>query len=291
MAVYEHTYQPYTGKLTPDRSRFLIIPRYAYQDVFKSRIFAGLFVICFVPVLIQAILIYLHHNTNALAIMNANVAELIPINGMFFRVFAGLQEWLAFILTVIVGPALISRDLSNNALPLYLCRPFSRVEYVVGKMSVIVILLSVITWIPGLLMFIFQSFLEGAAWCGQNLWIAGAILVSNWAWIVILTLLSTSLSALIKWRLAAGGAIFAFFTIPVPISLMIAGLFNTRWGFLLSPSFIMQRITEAVFRHETVFSIRGRAVPTGAAWVVFVLICAMCLLILTRKVRAYEVIR
>lgn len=291
MAVYEHTYQPYTGKLTPERSRFLIIPRYAYEDVFKSRIFAGLFAICFVPVLIEAILIYLHHNTNALAIMNVNVGDLIPINGTFFRVFTGLQESLAFLLTVIVGPALISRDLSNNALPLYLCRPFSRVEYVVGKMSVIVILLSVVTWIPGLLMFIFQSFIEGTDWLSQYLWVAGAILVSSWAWIVILTLLSTSLSALIKWRLAAGGAIFAFFTIPVPISMMIAELFRTRWGFLASPSFMMQRITEAVFRNESVFSISGKAVPTGAAWVVFFLICAMCLLILTRKVRAYEVIR
>src|SRR5438552_10857025 len=250
MAVYEHTYQPYAGKLTPERSRFLIIPRYAYQDVFKSRIFAGLFAICFVPVLVEAVLIYLHHNTNALTIFNANVADLVPINGTFFRVFSSIQESFAFLLTVIIGPPLVSRDLSNNALPLYLCRPFSRTEYVIGKMAVIMILLSLITWVPGMLLFGFQSFLEGGGWLGQNLWIAGALFLSNWAWIILLALLSTSLSALIKWRLAAGGALFAFFTIPTPLGVMINGLFRTRWGSLINPSLIMQTITNGLFRNE-----------------------------------------
>jgi len=31
MAVYEHTYKPYAGPLTPEWSRFLIIPRHAYR--------------------------------------------------------------------------------------------------------------------------------------------------------------------------------------------------------------------------------------------------------------------
>src|SRR5258707_13066390 len=54
------------------------------------------------------------------------------------------------------GPPLVSRDLRNNALPLYLCRPFTRTEDVLGKMSVLLILLSAITWIPQLLLFLFH---------------------------------------------------------------------------------------------------------------------------------------
>ena len=138
MAVYEHTYKPYEGSLTPEWSRFLIIPRHAYRDVFQSKIFTGFFALCFICPLVMSILIYLHHNTTALAIFQVNISDLVPINGSFFSVYIMIQSSMAFILTVIIGPVLVSRDLTNNALPLYLCRPFTRTEYLAGKMSVLV---------------------------------------------------------------------------------------------------------------------------------------------------------
>ena len=52
MAVYEQTYKRYPGPLTPEWSRFLIIPRHAYRGVFKSKLFTAFFVLCFVPLLI-----------------------------------------------------------------------------------------------------------------------------------------------------------------------------------------------------------------------------------------------
>ena len=178
MAVYEHTYKQYLGKLTPEWSRFLVIPRHAFRDVFKSKLFTAFFVVCFVPLLIEAILIYLHHNVNALAILKVNVRELIPIDAFFFQTFVSLQAGFAFFVTLLVGPPLVARDLRNNALPLYLCRPFSRTEYVLGKMSVLLILLSAMTWIPQLLLFLFQSYLEGASWFIDNLSIGSRDLYS-----------------------------------------------------------------------------------------------------------------
>ena len=169
MAVYEQTYKPYQGKLTPEWSRFLIIPRHAYRAVFNSKLFTAFYVICFLPLLAEAILIYLHHNAPALTIMKAAVKDLLPIDGSFFEFFVTLQGWFAFFVAILVGPPLVARDLRNNALPLYLCRPFSRTEYVLGKMSVLLILLSFITWIPQLLLFFFQSYLEGFAWFRSNL--------------------------------------------------------------------------------------------------------------------------
>ena len=67
MAVYEQSYKPYTGRLTPEWSRFLIIPRHAYRAVFNSKLFIAFFAICFLPLLVEAILIYLRHNFGALA--------------------------------------------------------------------------------------------------------------------------------------------------------------------------------------------------------------------------------
>ncbi|HZS06836.1 MAG TPA: hypothetical protein VFD58_18515 [Blastocatellia bacterium] len=241
--------------------------------------------------LVEAVLIYFHHNTTALAIMELSVADLISINNSFFRVFTSIQCWIGFVLTVIIGPSLISRDLANNALPLYLCRPISRAEYIIGKISVIAFMLSAITWVPGLLMFFFQSFLGGFGWLTSNLWMAGSIFLYSLTWIILLALLSTALSALIKWKLAAGGAIFASFIATLPMAGIIVGMFRAVNGFVISPTFVMYRIGEGFFGVETDLTIRDAPLPVFSAWVVYLLICGICLLILTRKVRAYEVIK
>src|ERR1700730_15071810 len=110
MAVYEHTYKQYAGPLTPEWSRFLIIPRHAFGDVFKSKLFTALFVLCFAPLLVEAILIYLHHNTQALGILQAKITNLIPIDASFFESFVNLQALLAGLITVLVGPPLVARD-------------------------------------------------------------------------------------------------------------------------------------------------------------------------------------
>jgi ABC-2 type transport system permease protein len=292
MAVYEHHYKPYSGPLTPLWSRFLILPRYAYQAVFQSKFFIAFFALCFVCPLIMAILIYLHHNVNALALMELNVAELVPINAYFFRTFIVIQSSFAFLLTVLIGPPLVSRDLTNNALPLYLCRPFSRAEYVIGKMSVLLILLSAVTWVPGVLLFLFQAYLEGAGWLGANLWIGGAIMLSSWVWIVVLALLSTTLSAWIKWRIAASAALFAIFIIPNVMGMMISGLFRTPYGNLINLTIMINTITDSLFRQLNILDLpEWLVLPVWAAWGGVTAFCALCLLLLTRKVRAYEVVR
>src|ERR671917_226038 len=216
MAVFENSYRQYEGRLTPEWSRFLVLPRYALRDVFGSKFFTAVFCLCFIYPLIAAILIYLHHNTNAVALMQIDVRELLPINATFFQYFVEVQGWLAFILTVLVGPVLVSRDLANNALPLYLCRPFSRAEYVLGKMTVLIVLLSLVTWVPGLLLFLLQAYLEGARWIVSNSWMAGAIFVGSMTWIVLLSLLALALSAWVRWRVVAGGALLRVFFFPPP---------------------------------------------------------------------------
>ncbi|MGH9759894.1 MAG: ABC transporter permease subunit, partial [Blastocatellia bacterium] len=177
MSVYEHSYKPYSGSLTPTWSRFLIIPRYAYGDIFQSKIFVGFFATSFIPFAIMTVLVYLRHNLKAVEAIGLNLSNLVPINSNFFMVFCSIQEFFVFLFAVLIGPVLISRDLSNNALPLYLARPLSRSEYIGGKLSVLVILMSVMSWVPGLVMFIIQSFLEGGSWFLSNLYIAGALIL------------------------------------------------------------------------------------------------------------------
>jgi ABC-2 type transport system permease protein len=286
MAVYEHNYKPYEGAITPAWSRFLVIPRYAYRDLFKYKLFVALFALCFVCPLIFSILIYLHHNANALAAFNLSAADIVPINSTFFYFFTNIQTTAAFIVTVIIGPVLISRDLTNNALPLYLCRPFSRFEYIIGKMSVLLILLSIITWAPGLLLFLFQSYLEGGGWMSENLWIAGAIFTLSGVWLVTLALLATAFSAWIKWRTAASAALFAIFIIPTPIGFAIQGMFGTTKGHMLNLAVAFSSLARHLFSLEWM----DYLLSAGESWLVFAAYAAICLFMLSRKVRAYEVV-
>jgi ABC-2 type transport system permease protein len=289
MAVYQHTYKPYEGRLTPAWSRFLVLPRYAYQDLFKYKLFIALFVLCYVCPLIYAGLIYLRHNATALTVFGVTspqMAESLPIGGVFFYIFTSIQTTLAFILTVIIGPVLISRDLTNNALPLYLCRPFSRFEYVVGKMSVLLILLSLITWVPGIFLFLFNSYLEGGGWMAANLWIAYAIFTLSLSWLALLALLSMAFSAWIKWRTAASAALFAIMIIPTPIGFAIENIFGTKVGHLLNPAMAFTSLAKFLFRLDFMDTILSQ----GQAWSVFAAYAALCLLMLSRKVRAYEVV-
>jgi ABC-2 type transport system permease protein len=288
MAVYEHKYKPYEGQLTPAWARFLVLPRYAYQDLFKYKLFTLLFVLCYVPPLIYTILIYLRHNSAALAIFgvsNLDMVKAIPIGGGFFFSFINIQTFLAFIFTVIIGPVLISRDLANNALPLYLSRPFSRYEYIIGKMSVLLIMLSLITWVPGLLLFLFNSYLDGGGWMVENWWIAKAIFMLSFSWLVILSLLAMAFSAWIKWRTAASAALFAIFIIPIPIGVAIQELFHSNKGHMLNLAMAFNGLCKQLFRLDWMESL----LSGGESWFVFAAYAAICLLMLSRRVRAYEV--
>ena len=304
MAVYDHSYKNYAGALTPEWSRFLILPRHAFRDVFKSKLFTAFFAICFLPLLVEAILIYLHHNVNALAIMRVNVRELIPVDASFFQTFVNIQSGFAFFVALLVGPPLVSRDLRNNALPLYLCRPFSRTEYVAGKMSVVLVLLSAMTWVPQLLLFLFQAYLEGGRWLIDNLWIASAIFIGSFVWILLLALLTQAISALVKWRVIASGALLGLFFIPSVFGEVVNMIFRTRWGSLISLGALTKNISAGLFgtfEQTTTFitDMDGSGIvnrvqltepPLWTSWAVLFLVCAICLAILSAKVKAYEVV-
>jgi len=307
MAVYEQTYKPYTGKLTPEWSRFLIIPRHAFRGVFKSKLFTAFYVISFLPLLVEAVLIYLHQNVTALAIMKVNARELFVIDGSFFQTFVYIQGGFAFFVALLLGPPLVSRDLRNNALPLYLCRPFSRTEYVVGKMSVLLILLSFMTWLPQLLMFFFQSYLEGFGWFRSNLWLASAIVINGIVWVLLLSLLSQTVSALLKWRIVASAAMLGIVFIPSVFgSVFINILFQTKLGDLISLFALMGHVTSGLF--GTYDAVAGRIPivdandnfirdivimqpPLWACWTALFLFSAACLALLSWKVKAYEVVK
>src|SRR5258705_10789169 len=114
-------------------------------------------------------------------------------------------------------------------------------------MSVILILLSFITWIPQLLLFLFQSYLEGFSWYKDNLWIASAIFIGSAVWILLLALISQAVSALVKWRVIASAAILGLFFIPSIFGEFFNVVFMTRWGSLISLGALMRSVSAGFF--------------------------------------------
>lgn len=289
MAVYKRTYRGYSGPVTPERSRFLIIPRYAYQELFQSKIMTAFFVLCFVAPIVFLCMIYIADNFASFArMLNPSASESSPIsiNANFFLAFLNTQGVLAFILTAFVGPSLIASDLANRALPLYLCRPFSRAEYVAGKMAVLLVLLSLITWIPGLILFGVHASLMGGSWLAANLWMVWAIFAGSWIWILMISLLALALSAWVKWKIAAGALLLAVFFVAAAFGEAINAVLEVSWGKLINLMYLFVTIWQQLFRLHEPSDISPRS-----AWVMLALISAGCLWLLYRKVRAFEVVR
>jgi ABC-2 type transport system permease protein len=290
VAVYDHAYRAYTGPLTPERSRFGILPRYAYQEILSRKLFIGFLVLCGVVPAGLAILIYLPHNSTFLETFTQQLGAAgfgIKYDArFFFRWFMVPQSTLCFVMTFLIGPALISADLRNNAMPLYLSRPFSRWDYILGKATILTCLLSLITWVPGLLLFALQAYLEGTGWLEENWRIAVAIFLSSWIYIAVLCLISLAISAYVKWKPLARLGLFGVFMVSGGLAGILNFALRTHWGSVLNVSDMIRIVWTSLFGIES----WGRT-PVWAAWASLIALCLLSILLLARRIRAYEVVR
>ncbi len=285
MAIYRRNYKPYSGTTTPEWSRFLVLFRYSRRNLFRSKFMTAFFVICFFYPAVCLAVIYVAHSASFLAQFGLP-GGILSIDNKFFYAFISVQGVFAFLLTAFAGPGLISPDLANGALPLYFCRPFSRAEYVLGKSSVLAILLSQITWVPGLVLFIVQASLAGASWTWTNLWIAGSLVLSSLLWIAILSLLAMALSAWVKWRIVAGALLLALMFFGAGFAQAINAVLRTESGHFLNVAYLMETVWNSLFQVDAT-----HAIPVSQAWIALLLYCLICLALLMRKVRAYEVVQ
>jgi len=300
MAVYKKTYRPYEGELTGPFARLMVIPRYAFEDLHRSKFLNTFFIATLIYPLISALIIYVQHNASALQLLNVqNARGLISINVTFFLSLLGWQSVMALFMAAFVGPGQVSPDLANNGLSLYLARPFSRVEYVIGKMSILVILMSLMTWIPGLLLFVLQGYLEGWSWMADNARLAYGIFFGSWIWILLLSLMALALSAWVKWKPAAGALMFVLFFVTSAFAATINAVQRTHWGNLASISYLVGSIWVQLFEgankttNGAVFfrSPIGEECPLWLCWAGLIVVVLICLYMLARKIRGAEVIR
>jgi ABC-2 type transport system permease protein len=293
MAVYKRRYNPYTGSIAAEWSRFLVLTRYAIADLFKSRFFVVFLILCFVPALFFAGYIFIANNKTLQVLLQMRSAGLLSVESQFFVTFLATQTQLAFLLNCWVGPVLIAGDLTNGALPLFLSRPFSRAEYVLGKFSVLAVLLSAVTWLPCLLLFSLQAGLAKGGWIWSHLWMIVPIVSCSAIWILMLSLIALAMSAWVKWRNIATAGIFAAFLVPAGFGGIFNATLKTDWGHLVNFTYLFRVVLLRGFRMESALAgyERGHAFPGLAAWGMMILVCVLALVMLNARLRPREVVR
>ncbi|MGC1620368.1 MAG: hypothetical protein WA765_17895 [Candidatus Acidiferrum sp.] len=293
MAVYKRRYSSYTGSLTPEWSRFFVLTRYAFADLFKSRFFVLLLILSLIPTLFFASYIFIANNKTVQLMFQMRFSDALTVETSYFVIIMMVQTQAAFLLNCWVGPVLVAGDLANGALPLFLSRPFNRSDYVFGKLAVLGLLLSAVTWAPCLLLFSLQSGLAKNGWIWSHLWMVVPIILCSAIWILMLSLISLAVSAWVKLRIVATGVIFITFFIPAGLGAMFDAIMGTYWGGLLNFSELFRRILMNSFREESFMGAftRGHQIPIPMAWTALVLVCVFALFVLNARLRAREVVR
>lgn len=290
MAVYKRNYKRYDGPITAERYRFAILPRYSFQSVFESRFFQTFFVACFFPAVVAIITIYIRANASLLrsAGISLNLRNALSVDTAFFYTLFRAQTFMTFILGMFVGPGLVSPDLVNGALPLYLSRPFTRFEYVFGKLCVFATLASLITWIPGELIFLVQANLE-EGWLAEHLRIAAAVFIGSWIWILLVGLLSLATSAWVKLKPLAAASMFGVFFVAAAFGELSHGILglSRQWGMLMNITEVMNMIWNWLFEGIDTY----RTLPVWTGFTAVACFYAASLFMLWKKIRACEVVK
>ena len=293
MAIYKRLYRPYRGRITGQRFRFLVLTKFALRTLFDSRPLLAFFVACNLPFIIFLLIIYVNSSPAAMALLDLKKSPLVVDNFFFLR-FLIFQGTLGFLLTAWVGPGLVAPDLSNDALALYLSRPLTRAEYLLGKFSVIFLLISAITWVPGTILLALQSSLGVDGWFARYYWLFGSMFLGAVLWIAVIGLLSLALSAWVKWRFVATGAMLLVFFVLAGVGEAVNDVLRTNWGRLLNLGYDVSLTWFDLFRMAPVnngFRNPMFDLPSWSGWAALSLLSAFCLLMLNKKLKAREVVR
>src|SRR5439155_23699997 len=124
-------------------------------------------------------------------------ASLLAPSADTFRQFLEQQRTFVFFVTVYVGAGLIANDRRANALQIYLSKPLTRVEYVFGKLAILMTFLLLVTWVPAIALLIVQVLFAGSfAFIRNNAYLVPAITVYSFIQVLTVSAAMLALSSL-----------------------------------------------------------------------------------------------
>jgi ABC-2 type transport system permease protein len=279
MPIHDQGYTRYGGGRQRSGQRWWVIARAGLIERLRERRMMMLLFVAWMPFFVRAIGFYIGTSVQQTAAFFAATPQ-------SFREFLGQQSIWVFFITIFVGAGLIANDRRANALQIYLSKPLTRVEYVAGKLVILLALLGAITWLPGiLLLFVQMMFAGNMTFLKANLFLFPAITLFSALQILVAAFTMLALSSLSKSRrfVSIMYAGIVFFTAAMNQALRnITGSRTWAW---ISPQDTLDVIADAIFR------VRGEpAMPVAIAVLVIVGLIGASVLILERRIRGVEVV-
>ncbi|MFN7920163.1 MAG: hypothetical protein U0Q16_08705 [Bryobacteraceae bacterium] len=154
-----------------------------------------------------------------------------------------------------------------------------------GKLIAIAAPLSLITWVPGLLIWSLQAGVTDN-WWRDNLWLATSIFAASWVWIAIIAVLALALSAWVKWRIVAGALMLVVLFLASGLANAFNAVMRTNEGSWIDVWFNVEHVTKALYAVEL-----PDDVSVEQCIVTLAVVTAICLWLVARKVKAFEVVK
>ena len=190
MPIHDQGYRRYLGTRTPRGRAWAVITAAGLRTFFGKRAFLALLLLSWLPFVVRAVQFYLAANLPA----NIPQVALLAPSAETFRQFLGFQDFFVFFVTIYVGAGLIANDRRANALQIYLSKPLTRAEYVLGKMAILMACLLMVTWLPAIVLLLVQvSFAGSFTFLKSHLYLFPAITLFSF---VEATMVSAAMLAL-----------------------------------------------------------------------------------------------
>lgn len=152
MPIHDQGYRRYGGLRTRGRA-WLVMFKSGVLGMFQNRKWIVLMIASWIQFVVRGVQFYIAANFSQ--------AQIVAPSAATFRDFFDKQDLFVFIVTVTLGAVLIAEDRRANALQIYLSKPLTRLEYIVGKLSVLMAFLLFITWVPAVLLLVLQVLFAG----------------------------------------------------------------------------------------------------------------------------------
>src|SRR3954452_20122900 len=281
MPIHDQGYRRYGGSKARTGSGWMVIARAGIRTMIGKRAFLGLLFIAWLPFLVRAVQFYAAAN-----LTNIPQASLLAPSADTFRQFLEQQRTFVFFVTVYVGAGLIANDRRANALQIYLSKPLTRAEYIFGKLAMLMIFLSLVTWLPAIVLLIVQiSFAGNFTFLARNLFLFPAITVFSFISVTMVAAGMLALSSLSNSSSYVGilYAAVIFFTQAV-YGVVYAATRSSAMSWI-SFSANLSQIGDVIFRQTPKYD-----TPWPVSLLMIVGLIILSAVVLDRRVRGVEVV-
>ena len=282
--IYEQHYRRLDSSIPLRNQRWIPIAREGLKALFARRAFLGLIAIGWLQMFARLVQVYFITRF-------PEARRVAPIDDKLFFDFLSLQMPWLLLMSALAGAGLIANDMRTGGLLLYLSRPLTLLDYILGKVFILFASLSMVTWVPGLVLFIgARSLAPDALGDISHFLLVPKILAFSLVMILPTIGLVLVMSALARNPRFAGLGFFFIFVGSGMAQAIAWRATRSSYAGLASIQASMRRVGEAVF--DGIKPARMTAdLPAEWALVVLALITVLCFFILKTRVRAVEIVK